>query len=108
MTDFSDDIVPGKRLAPVHPGKILRVDFLEPMGLTVRQFAEAINIPLSRAQSIVRGRQAVTTDTAFRLARYFGTSEQFWLNLQTLYALDVADDQNLRGRVEKEVTPAVA
>lgn len=97
-----------EKLPPIHPGEILRDDFLEPTGLTVRQFAEVINISSSRARNIVRGRQAVTTDTALRLARCFGTSAQFWLNLQARYDLEVADDRNLPRRIEKEVIPIAA
>ena len=104
--DFSD-IATGKRLPPVHPGEILRDAFLQPMALSVYAFANAINVPRSRANDIVRGRRAITTDTALRLARYFGTTPEFWINLQARYDLDVAD-RELRKRIEKEVTPRAA
>jgi addiction module HigA family antidote len=104
--DFSD-VATGGRLPPVHPGSILRSDFLRPMALSVYELANAIKVPRSRANDIVRGRRAVTTDTALRLARYFGTSPEFWINLQARYDLDVAD-RDLRKKIEKEVTPRAA
>ncbi len=91
----------------MHPGSILRSDFLRPMALSVYELANAIKVPRSRANDIVRGRRAVTTDTALRLARYFGTSPEFWINLQARYDLDVAD-RDLRKKIEKEVTPRAA
>ena len=104
--DFAD-IATGRRLAPVHPGEIIRDDFLKPMGLSAYELANAIKVPRSRANDIVRGRRAVTTDTALRLARYFGTTAEFWINLQTRYDLDVAD-RDLRKRIEKEIAPRAA
>ena len=101
------EVTSGKRLAPVHPGEILKDDFLEPMALRVYEFANAIKVPRSRANDIVRGRRAITTDTALRLARYFGTTPEFWINLQARYDLDVAD-RDLRKRIEKEVEPRAA
>ncbi len=101
------EVTSGKRLAPVHPGEILKDDFLEPMALSVYEFANAIKVPRSRANDIVRGRRAITTDTALRLARYFGTTPEFWINLQARYDLDVAD-RDLRKRIEKEVEPRAA
>ncbi len=104
--DFSE-VTTGKRLPPIHPGEILREEFLKPMTLSVYEFANTINVPRSRANDIVRGRRAITTDTALRLARYFGTTPEFWINLQSRYDLDVAD-RDLRKRIEKEVTPRAA
>ncbi len=101
QVDFSD-VGTGSRLPPVHPGEILRHEFLEPMGLSVYALANAIKVPRSRANDIVRGHRAVTTDTALRLARYFGTSPEFWINLQTRHDLDVAD-RGLRMKIEAEV-----
>jgi antitoxin HigA-1 len=104
--DFSD-IATGRRLPPVHPGEILRDEFLTPMGISVYGLANAIKVPRSRANDIVLGRRAITTDTAMRLGRYFGTSSEFWINLQARYDLDIAD-RTLRRKIEHEVAPRVA
>jgi antitoxin HigA-1 len=104
--DFAD-VVAGKRLPLVHPGEILRDDFLRPMKISVYTLAQAIKVPRSRVNDIVLGRRGITADTAFRLARYFGTSPDFWINLQARYDLDAAD-RKLRRRIEREVTPRAA
>ena len=101
------DITTGRRLPPVHPGEILRDEFLTPMGISVYELANAIKVPRSRANDIVLGRRAITTDTAMRLGRYFGTTSEFWINLQARYDLDVAD-RTLRRRIEHEVAPRAA
>ncbi|MCH8239608.1 MAG: HigA family addiction module antidote protein [Proteobacteria bacterium] len=85
-------------MEPVHPGEILREDFMTEYGLTAYSLAKAIHVPRDRIESLSRGRRAVTADTALRLARYFGNSPQFWLNLQSHYDLEVA-----RSSVELEV-----
>ena len=72
---------------PTHPGEILREEFLEPMGLTQQELADAIHVPFQRVNEIVRGRRAMSTSTALRLSRYFGTSAGFWMNLQLRYDL---------------------
>lgn len=92
----------GKRLPPVHPGEILLSDFLEPLGLTQYRLAKSLSVPPRRINEIVHGKRAVTADTALRLARFFGTSERFWLNLQTAYDLDVERDR-LGARLPREV-----
>jgi addiction module HigA family antidote len=104
--DFSD-VASGRRLPPVHPGEILRDEFLTPMGISVYELANAIKVPRSRANDIVLGRRAITTDTAMRLGRYFGTSSEFWINLQARYDLDVAD-RTVRRKIEREVAPRTA
>ena len=104
--DFSD-IASGQRLAPVHPGRILRNDFLDPLGLSVYRLAQDIKVPRPRLNDIVRGRRAVTVDTALRLARYFGTTPTFWLNLQTRYDLDAAE-MEARVAIDREVVPRAA
>jgi addiction module HigA family antidote len=104
--DFSA-VRSGRRLPPVHPGEILRDDLLIPMGISVYELARAIKVPRSRANDIVRGRRAITTDTAIRLGRYFGMTPEFWINLQARYDLDVAD-RTVRSRIEQEVTPRAA
>ena len=103
IVDFSDVTV-RRRLPPVHPGEILRDEFLTPMGISVYELANAIKVPRSRANDIVLGRRAITTDTAMRLGRYFGMSPEFWINLQARYDLDVAD-RTMRRKIEREVAP---
>jgi len=104
--DFQD-VVSGKRIPPTHPGAILRADFLEPMAVSVYALAKALKVPRSRVNDIVRGRRALSADSALRLARYFGTSAEFWINLQAHYDLEVAKEQ-LRARIENEVAPRAA
>jgi addiction module HigA family antidote len=82
-----------KKLAPVHPGEILREEFLEPMGISQYRLAKDIKVPARRINEIVHGKRAITADTALRLARYFGMSEAFWSNLQTHYDLEVEKDR---------------
>ena len=101
------DIATGKRLPLIHPGEILRDDFLRPMKISVYMLARAIKVPRSRINDIVLGRRGITADTAFRLARYFGSSPEFWINLQARHDLDVAD-RKLRRRIEREVTTRAA
>jgi len=103
IVDFSD-VASGRRLPPVHPGEILRNEFLTPMGISVYELANAIKVPRSRANDIVLGRRAITTDTAMRLGRYFGMSPEFWINLQARYNLDVAN-RTVRHKIEQEVAP---
>lgn len=90
------------KLAPVHPGEILMEDYLVPLGLSRHRLAQDLSVPPRRINEIVHGKRAVTADTALRLARYFGTSEQFWLNLQSRYDLEVERDR-LGARLEEEV-----
>lgn len=104
--DFSD-IASGRRLPPVHPGEILRDEFLTPMQISVYELAKAIKVPRTRVNDIVLGRRSITIDTALRLGRYFGTSSEFWINLQTRYDLDVAD-RTVRRRIEREISPRAA
>ena len=101
------EVTTGRRLLPVHPGEILRADFLRPMKLSVYTLAQAIKVPRSRLNDIVLARRGITATTAFRLARYFVTSPEFWINLQARYDLDVVD-RKLRRRIEREVTPRAA
>ncbi len=101
--DFSD-VASGRRLPPVHPGEILREEFLEPMEISVYRLAQALKVSRPRLNDVVLGRRGVTTDTALRLGRYFGTTPQFWINLQTRYDLEVAERTTLR-QIEREVEP---
>lgn len=78
----------GTRSTPIHPGEVLQLDFLGPMGITQSRLAKGIRVPPRRINEIVYGKRGVTADTALRLARFFGTSERFWLNLQNRYDLE--------------------
>jgi len=83
----SADMNPANKMRPIHPGEVLREEFLVPLSLSANALSKALKVPAPRINDIVRGRRAITTDTALRLARYFGTTPQFWLNLQTSYDL---------------------
>lgn len=96
-----------RKLSPLHPGEILKKEFLDPMGLSQNRLAMALHVPARRINEIVLGKRRITADTALRLSRYFRMSPQFWLGLQMDYELDVAED-SLEGRIEKEVTPMAA
>lgn len=104
--DFGD-ISDGSALPPIHPGEILRNDFLKPLSLSVYALAGALNIPRSRLNDIVRGRRAVSADTALRLARYFGTTPDFWMALQSAYELDTTRRAHHK-RIAREITPRAA
>ena len=104
--DFSD-VTTGGILPPIHPGEILREEFLIPLALTANALALALKVPASRINEIVLERRAITPDTALRLARYFGTTADFWLNLQTAYDLRMAKQQRLPA-IEREVFPREA
>ena len=80
------------KIAPIHPGEVLLEDFIEGFGITQNKVAVAIGVPPRRINEIVHGTRGITADTAARLARYFGTTPQFWLNLQTTYELDLVED----------------
>jgi addiction module HigA family antidote len=91
-----------KKLHPVHPGEVLLEEFLKPMELSQNRLALNIGVPPRRINEIVLGKRRITADTALRLARYFGTSPQFWLGLQTDYDLDITKEE-LGARLEQEV-----
>jgi addiction module HigA family antidote len=80
-------------MAPVHPGEILLEEFLRPLGVSQYQLAKAVSVPARRINEIVHGQRRISADTALRLARYFGTSERFWINLQARYDLEVEKDR---------------
>ncbi len=92
-----------KKLPPVHPGEILRDEFLIPLNISQYRLAKDINVSTRRINETVHGKRGITADTALRLARYFGSSERLWLNLQTRYDLEVEKDR-LGQRLEYEVT----
>jgi len=93
-----------KTMPPIHPGVTLREDFLQPLGLTANRLAIELRVPAARIGEIVHGRRGITADTALRLARYFGTSPQFWINLQSNYDLEVAEDV-VGKRIAEEIKP---
>lgn len=94
--------MPARRVPPIHPGEILLEDFLDPLGLSQYRLAHDISVPPRRINEIVHGKRAITADTALRLARYFGTTDRFWLNLQARFDLEEERDR-LGSRLEKEV-----
>src|SRR5438552_11343023 len=96
-----------RKLPPVHPGEILSKEFLSPLGLSQYRLAKETSVPPRRINEIVKGTRAISADTALRLARYFGTSERFWLNLQARYDLEVEKDR-LGARLQREVKPLPA
>jgi addiction module HigA family antidote len=104
-TDIVDrDAAP---VGPIHPGEILREEFLEPVGISAYALAKAISVPRNRVTGILHGERAITADTALRLARFFGTSPDFWLGLQMDYDLENARAA-LGARLDHEVTPRAA
>ena len=96
-----------KPLPPIHPGEILRAEFMEPLHLSMNRLALDLRVPVTRIAEIVHERRSISPDTALRLARYFNTSAGFWLNLQTAYDLEVAQDKSSR-TIEREVHPSSA
>ena len=95
------------RLPPIHPGEVLREEFLAPLGMSAHELALALRVPATRISDIVNEKRGITADTALRLSRYFGTTARFWLNLQASYALEVAEDR-LGKAVVREVLPRSA
>jgi addiction module HigA family antidote len=95
-----------KRLPPIHPGEILQ-ELLNEAGLSVNALALALRVPANRVGAIVKGQRGISGDTALRLARYFGSSPQLWMNLQASYDLALAEDA-LRAKIEREVLPRSA
>ena len=95
------------RLPPIHPGEILREEFLAPLGMSAHELALALRVPATRIYDIVNEKRGITADTAVRLARYFGTTSRFWMNMQASYELEVAEDQ-LGPAVMRDVRPRTA
>ena len=96
--------MPRKKFNPIHPGEILLEEFLKPMGISQYRLSKDIGVPPRRINEIVHGDRSITADTALRLSRYFGTSERFWMNLQSRYDLEVEKDK-LGRRLIDEVQP---
>jgi addiction module HigA family antidote len=95
-----------KKLAPIHPGELLREELSE-IGVSLNELSRALRVPMNRISAIANGKRAITADTAMRLARYFGTSAQMWMNLQLAYDLEVAE-RELSARIAREVLPRSA
>jgi len=95
------------KMRPIHPGEILREDFLIPLEMSAHALSQAIRVPATRVNDIVNGRRGVTADTALRLARYFGNSAEFWLNVQAAYDLRTAE-RDVAHKIEKEILPRKA
>ncbi|MDY0305218.1 MAG: HigA family addiction module antitoxin [Desulfovibrionaceae bacterium] len=93
------------KLPPIHPGEILLEEFLKPLGISQTRLALDLRVPAQRVNDLVRGRRSVSVDTAMRLAAYFGTTPEVWLNLQTRFDLEKAEDENLAERIKEEVRP---
>jgi addiction module HigA family antidote len=99
--------MPEEKMAPVHPGEILIEDFMKPLGISQYRLAKAMNVYPRKINEIIQGKRSITADTALRLARFFGTSPEVWMNLQAHYDLELARDA-LEEAVAREVTPMQA
>ena len=97
----------GHRLPPIHPGEILGEDLLKPLGISINRLGRDLRVPVNRMSEIVDGRRGITADTALRLARYFGTTPEFWMNLQAAYDLDSAQRVSA-DRIARDVNPPEA
>jgi addiction module HigA family antidote len=95
------------RIPPIHPGEILREEFLSPLGMSAHELAMALRVPATRINDIVNEKRGITADTALRLSRYFGTTPKFWTNMQASWELEVAEDQ-LGNAVRRDVLPRTA
>jgi antitoxin HigA-1 len=95
--------MPEEKLPPVHPGEILLEEYLKPLGISQNKLGRDLNVPAQRVNEIIRGKRAITVDTSLRLARYFQTTPQFWLNLQSHYDLATAEETHLLARINQEV-----
>jgi antitoxin HigA-1 len=93
-----------RKLPPIHPGEILREDYMRPLGLTMNRLALDLRVPVTRIAEIVHERRSISADTAIRLGRYFKTAPRFWLNLQTAYDLEIAKDQ-ISTQIASEIQP---
>lgn len=96
-----------EKLAPIHPGEILREDFMRPLGISMNRLAMELRVPVTRIAEIVHQRRGVAPDTALRLGRYFDTSARFRMNAHSIYDLEVAQDE-LQSTIERDVRPLVA
>ena len=94
-------------MRPVHPGEVLREDFLKPLGMSSNALAKALHVPAPRINDVVRKRRGISADTAMPLARYFGGDARSWLNLQTAYDLRVAEISHAK-RIVREISPSIS
>jgi addiction module HigA family antidote len=92
---------------PIHPGLILKMDLLDPLGLSINRLAKALRVPANRLNQIVHSRRAISPDTSLRLGRYFGFTPEYWLNLQAHYDLEITRRQSIR-KIEREIKPREA
>jgi len=92
---------------PVHPGVVLKADLLDPSGMSINRLAKELHVPANRLSQIVQGKRGITADTSLRLARYFGFTHEYWLNLQTHYDLEIIRRESIR-RIEREIKPREA
>jgi antitoxin HigA-1 len=92
---------------PVHPGVVLKADLLEPLGISVNRLAAELHVPANRLSQIVSGKRGISPDTSLRLARYFGFTPEYWLNMQAQYDLEIIRRQSMR-QIEKEIKPRKA
>ena len=99
--------MPKNAMHPIHPGEVLREEFLGPLGLSAHALAQALRVPATRINDVVNERRGITADTALRLARYFGTTAEFWLNLQSAFDLRTAEAE-LKSQIERDVLPRAA
>ncbi len=99
--------IPTPNRVTTHPGEVLNEEFLVPLGMSVNALAMALRVPATRIGAIVKGERSVTADTALRLARFFGTSPEFWMNLQAMYDLTKARREN-GGQIRRDVRPHAA
>ena len=93
------------KMAPAHPGEHIKEDFLDPLGITPYRLAKKLGVPITRVTRIINGQTRISVDTALRLSRFFGNSAQFWLNLQSDYELQVAEDAGAVFAIDQEVQP---
>jgi addiction module HigA family antidote len=96
-----------KTRPPVHPGRVLKLDLLEPLGMSLNRLAKELRVPANRLSQIVQGKRSITADTSLRLARYFGFTPEYWLNMQAYYDLELARRQSIL-KIEREIKPRAA
>ena len=92
---------------PVHPGMVLKLDLLDPFEMSINRLAKELHVPANRLSQIVRGKRGITADTSLRLARYFGFSPEYWLNMQSHFDLEITRRQSIRS-IEREIKPRAA
>jgi addiction module HigA family antidote len=104
IADYHQEERMAKKLKPVHPGEMLREEFMKPLGLSMNRLAMDLHVPVTRIAEIVNERRGITADTALRLGRYFKNSAEFWMNMQKHYELEVAKDE-MAEKIDRDVRP---